>query len=945
MADPATQARGTDLDPEVAYWRDEITSYERIFDKFLRRGRKIMKKYKDIRSPREETQTRYNILWANTQTRLPALYARNPKPVVERRYRDKDPIGRITSEILERSIEYTLDHVNDAWQTNRQVVMDYELPGRGTVWVRYVPHFKAEALPAAEAEKRPPETLPAAEGRQQTGPAEAAQPLTPDAVPPDHPASTELHSMGEQVTNEADDEVAEETLEYEECKLDYVFWEDYGHSWGRTDDEVRGKWRRVYMDRDELAERFGRARQNLDGGLTREEINQIPLDWSPKSLTDSKIPMTRKKAIVYEIWDRRRRVVLWLVKNWPRLLDKRDDMLGLVDFFPCPRPLAANLCTDDLIPTPNFAFYQDQANEIDELSSRITAITKALKVAGVRDTSAEGLDRLLSEGVENQLVPVEGWAVLKEKGGLAGVFELLPMDMIAETLGKIREQRQELIEDVYQLTGIADIVRGMSDPNETATAQQIKGQFSMVRLQDAQAEVQRFCRDEVRLMGQIIAGYSIETLKQISGVKLLTAAEKQQIQAQLAALARAQQMQAMAQPQPTAPSSPAPSQAAGAPPGAHPGTPGPAPAPPGQPPVAGAPPGATPMPHPPLPAMQGQMAPGAPSMAQTPLPGQAPISPDKLQLLKLPTWEEVEALLKNPVLREFRLDIETDSTIRMDEEAEKRARIELISSVAGFLTQMVEAGMQAPEIVPMLGEILMFGLRAFKTARAIEQTFDDMMEALNEAAKQPKPTDPKLLEIQVKAQTEQAIASTKAHLDAQVAQAQQAAQAQQNQQEQQLEAQRDAHKMTLDAQLQTHKAQMDAHTQATIQELKNQFEAQRVKWETAAKERIAALDAQTKLRVARLDHEHQAHMTQMANTHQAALADKTREHEKSLSGEKLKHEERLAKESPQAKQASAQESGARHTQELSQKVADLAEHLKRPRKVVRDKDGKIMELA
>jgi hypothetical protein len=332
-------------------------------------------------------------------------------------------------------------------------------------------------------------------------------------------------------------------------------------------------------------------------------------------------------------------------------------------------------------------------------------------------------------------------------------------------------------------------------------------------------------------------------------------------------------------------------------------------------------------------------------MAQTPLPGQAPISPDKLQLLKLPTWEEVEALLKNPVLREFRLDIETDSTIRMDEEAEKRARIELISSVSGFLTQMVEAGMQAPEIVPMLGEILMFGLRAFKTARAIEQTFDDMMEALNEAAKQPKPPDPKLLEIQVKAQTEQAIASTKARLDAQVAQAQQAAQAQQNQQEQQLEAQRDQHKMTLDAQLQTHKAQMDAHTQATIQELKNQFEAQRVQWETAAKERIAALDAQTKLRVARLDHEHQAHMTQMANTHQAALADKTREHEKSLSGEKLKHEEKLAKESPQAKQASAQESGARHTQELSQKVADLAEHLKRPRKVVRDKDGKIMELA
>ena len=148
-ADPS---RAPDVDTEVAYWKDEIDTYERIFDKFLRRGRKIMKKYKDVRSPREDTVTRYNILWANTQTRMPALYARNPKPVVERRHKDKDPVGRVTSEILERSIEYTLNCCNDAWLTNRQVVLDFELVGRGTVWARYVPHFHKPELPAAEDE-------------------------------------------------------------------------------------------------------------------------------------------------------------------------------------------------------------------------------------------------------------------------------------------------------------------------------------------------------------------------------------------------------------------------------------------------------------------------------------------------------------------------------------------------------------------------------------------------------------------------------------------------------------------------------------------------------------------------------------------------------------------------------------------------------------------------
>jgi hypothetical protein len=37
---------------------------------------------------------RFNILWSNVQTLLPALFAKSPKPVVERRYLDRDDVGR-----------------------------------------------------------------------------------------------------------------------------------------------------------------------------------------------------------------------------------------------------------------------------------------------------------------------------------------------------------------------------------------------------------------------------------------------------------------------------------------------------------------------------------------------------------------------------------------------------------------------------------------------------------------------------------------------------------------------------------------------------------------------------------------------------------------------------------------------------------------------------------
>ena len=796
---------GLQLMPVVAWLKDEIDTHERQFDKFLRRGRKILKKYRDVRSPREDAVTRYNILWANVQTRLPALYARNPKPIVERRYKDRDPIGRTAAEILERSIEFTLDNVNDFFYVMRLAIQDYELPGMACVWMRYEPHFHKPQLDAAVTEGMQP-------GFQ----------------------NEETETEGSDITSDEEDEVQEEQLAYEETIIDYVSWEDMGWSWARTWQEVRLLWKRAYMDRDELKERFT--------NLTEEEILQIPLDWSPKNLTDTQIKITRKKAVVYEIHDKHKRCRYWLVKNFPKLLDQRDDDLGLHRFFPCPRPLMANALSDELLPTPNFTFYQDQANEIDELSTRIVAISKALKVAGVRDSSAEGLDRLLSEGVENQLVPVSGWAAMKDKGGLAGSFELLPLQEIAEALSQLREQRQSLIEDVYQLTGIADIIRGFSDPNETATAQEMKGDFSILRIQDAQMEVQRFARDVIRIVGEIVAGYDIETLKQISGVKLLTNAEKQQLQLQIQLF---QQQQAAAQ-------------SAQAPPQGPPGAPA-------------APQGASP----------GMMHPGAAPTMGTPGPGQAPPSPEKLALLELPTWEEVENLLKNPVHREFRLDIETDSTIRMDDDAEKASRVELVGAVGAFLDKAVMAGASAPEIIPMLGELMMFAIRSYKSARPIEQAFEDAMDALQKAASQPKP-NPELQKAQMEGQVQIQVAQMKAQLDAQVEQAKQQAQERQAQAQNQIEAARAQHDMQLQSQLEAHKAQLKAASDMQVQELKNQFEAQRVQFETAAKIHIAQMEAHVKLQEKRMDLDHDGQKHEQDLQHQAHEGEKQREHERKM---------------------------------------------------------------
>jgi len=282
------------------------------------------------------------------------------------------------------------------------------------------------------------------------------------------------------------------------------------------------------------------------------------------------------------------------------------------------------------------------------------------------------------------------------------------------------------------------------------------------------------------------------------------------------------------------------------------------------------------------------MHPAAAPQSGTPAPGQAPLSPDKQALLELPTWEEIEALLENPVHREFRLDIETDSTVRMDEEAEKKSRIELITAVGEFLDKAIAAGSSAPEIVPMLGQLLMYGIRAFKTARPIEQAFEDAMDALEKAAQQPKGPPPEVQAEQMKGQIAMRIATQKAQLDAQIARAKQQAESQQAQVENQLESARAQQDSQRQAQLEAHKAQLAAASEEKIQEMKNQFEAERVQYETAAKIHIAQMQGQIDLQKAHIQASAQSAQHDKDLAHQASEGEKQRQHEKSLPKAKKK---------------------------------------------------------
>ena len=646
-----------------------IGTYDNEFAKWQARVKKLVKRYRDdTRGAGGNETAKFNILWSNVQTLIPAVYAKLPKADVQRRFGDNDPVGRVAARLVERALDFEIEHYPDFRSTMKYDVEDRFLGGRGTAWVRYEPH------------------------------------VAPIGIEDDGVSVTSAVEEGEDAPPPL------EQIEYERAPVDYVHWKDFGHSQGRTWEEVSQVWRWVYMTREALVERFG-----------EEMARQVPTDQGPETLNayrDSKRQYNLAK--VCELWDKETLKVYWLVKGMSHVIDVRDDPLNLEGFYPCPKPLYATTTSDSLVPVPDFVLYQDQAMELDILSDRIDGLIKALRVRGVYDASQPALQRLMTEGDNNSLIPVDKWAAFSEKGGLRGSVDLLPLDTIAQALIQCYQARSDIKAQIYEITGISDIIRGQSMASETATAQQIKGQYAGLRLRSLQEDVALFATEVIRLKAQVMCmRYQPQTILAYSAAEQMSDADKALI-------------------------------------------------------------------------------------------------PQALELIR-----------EKP-LRNFRIDIAADSLVQIDESQERQDRLQFMQAFGGFLQQALPVGQASPELVPVMMDLMKYGVQAFKAARPLEGTIDAALEQLKQVAAQPRenPAAQQAQQAQMMAQAEQA----KSQMLMQLEQA----------------------KLQQTSQVETMKAQNDQQ----LEQMKQQFEAQLAQQKIVAEQQMAKykadLDAATRIMVARI---------------------------------------------------------------------------------------------
>lgn len=450
---------------------------------------------------------RSHIFWANTQVETPALYSRVPKVVSELREGASDPRSRVASLLIERSTSFQIEDSPRFNKALKKAVHDAQLSARAVVRVKYL---------------------------QRTGTIDVRHDLVV------HPDGTITTPTGDLIPEDVQiqqgetlDEIFYITQEEDllDEYVDYTFWprKDFYHSRSSQWADV---WWVAYVHR-----------------LYKIEIEHIFGNEIADKAAYGKTSETRKengdaegeeeyKAKAIEVWCKRTRKIYWHVDGVREWAKVEEDPYGLREFFDCPEPLYFNTPNDKLQPTPIYLYYRPHAQELDRLMQKRYQMYEALEVLGIVD------ERLIDEVTtmkklgNMKFLPVNA-QLFAEAGGIQNAIQPFIVPGLAQTIGQLNQEEEKIKAKIYEISGLADIIRGVSDPRETAKAQQIKGDFATLRLADRQEAVQIFARDLIDLTAELIAEkFENETIKRIACVEYLTPEDQSYVEPALELLAQ-----------------------------------------------------------------------------------------------------------------------------------------------------------------------------------------------------------------------------------------------------------------------------------------------------------------------------------------------------------------------------------------------------------------------
>ncbi len=442
-------------------WRDECDKIERFYRAEKRASH-------ELGEPND-----WNMLAVTTNIMVPAVYNTPPIPDIRRRFTNdqENPVERDAAMVLERAVDIEIE--DRTWhEAIKSAVKDMVLYGRGVVRMRYLPEFS----PLAEAE-----------GASGDTDEDAGKESPPPAPPP------------------------QQEVVWQRCPVRVVPRDDFLRGPGKSWDDVKWIAFRHRVTREEAERMFGDdvgGKLPLKHAVAGSEIK--PGDQPPQHML---------RAEFWELWDKPTRTVIFVSLDMPhKLLQKpTPDPLHLVGFFPIAEPLYGDTTTGSLVPLTDYRLYEIQAEDLNRVSERITKIVRVIKWRAAYDSNLQGIAALVSaEDGDMEPVQMQGPAASMADG----IF-MWPIEQAVAVLAQLLAYRAELKTQIYEITGLWDIVRGNTDPDETLGAQKLKLQLGSLRIQERQSEVQRLCRDLIQMQVECISEhYDPQVLSLMTGIEV-----------------------------------------------------------------------------------------------------------------------------------------------------------------------------------------------------------------------------------------------------------------------------------------------------------------------------------------------------------------------------------------------------------------------------------------
>lgn len=416
---------------------------------------------------------RFPLFWSSIKNLQPAYYARTPETVAKRMFDHEDHDARVACIIAERLSKYGMSQypIDPAMVHG---TLDFLITDKATARI-FLEVEEEEFL----------ETIAVL----QTSAGEFIDPNTGEVIPPEYPV--ELAEDGlTYLAQVKKKRLSKICTEPQPVPFSDVIHTPNAQCWS----DVKTVAFKMWLTRAEFAEKFGQKKLEMVSFGVKDSDRS---DTVTKNEGDAEMLANVTAGIdIWEIWDKPSKKVMYIPdKSATDFLDVLDDPYGLPEFFPCTPFIIGTKPPKSLYPTPMFKQLEPIIDQLHRLFTRITKMTSALRRRGIADKSMQDVIEAINDLDDFEIIGSSHFQTLVEQKqkGVDPIF-YLPLAELSSALAEAQELLVAYKQLFFEISGVPDVVRGVTDYRETASAQQQKGMFYNVRSSWDQHLIQEMAR-------------------------------------------------------------------------------------------------------------------------------------------------------------------------------------------------------------------------------------------------------------------------------------------------------------------------------------------------------------------------------------------------------------------------------------------------------------------